>query len=77
MHEKIIIYSHVKFEENIKKIYKSLISNDIIKNLKELSTKNMNILLLGGTNVGKSTLINEFLNLEKGKRERKVKDWKL
>ena len=28
----------------------------------------MNILLLGGTNVGKSTLINEFLNLEKGKR---------
>ena len=39
-----------------------------IKNLKELSSKNFNILLLGGTNFGKSTLINEYLQLENDKK---------
>ena len=66
--EKIIVYNKDKFESSIKKTQKVLMSQKNIKNLKELSSKNFNILLLGGTNVGKSTLINEFLQLENDKK---------
>ena len=62
--EKIIIFNQDIFEKKIQKIQKILISQNNIKNLKKISTENFNILLLGGTNVGKSTLINEFLKLE-------------
>ena len=43
-----------------------------INNLKKIVRKNFNILILGCTNVGKSTLINEFLNLEGEKRARET-----
>ena len=40
-----------------------LLNQDILK-LQKIVTKNFNILLVGCTNAGKSTLINEFLKLE-------------
>jgi len=62
--EKIIIYNQYNFEKILIKIQNYLISRKDIGIIK----KNFNILLLGGTNVGKSTLINEFLKLEKEKK---------
>ena len=43
-----------------------------IDNLKKLLTQNFNILILGCTNVGKSTLINEFLKLEEEKKAKET-----
>ena len=63
LHEKIIIYNQNEFEKIMAKI-KVLISQNHIKELRKISSDNFNILLLGQTNVGKSTLINEFLKLE-------------
>ncbi len=62
--EKIIIYNQKEFEINIEKIKKKFISLNHIKDLRKIFSDNFNILLLGQTNVGKSTLINEFLKLE-------------
>ena len=66
--QKIIIYNTIKFEKKIEMIKNRLISAKYITKLKKLMTKNFNVLLVGCTNVGKSTLINEFLKLEKDKR---------
>jgi len=65
--EKIIVFNQDNFEKYMQKIQKVLVYQNHIKCLKKISTKNFNILLLGGTNVGKSTLINEFLKLENNK----------
>ena len=59
--EKIIIYNEEDLNIKINKIVKKLMLNKNIIN-------NYNILLLGNTNVGKSTLINEFLKLENGEK---------
>jgi len=61
--EKLIIYNQDNFNLNIIKIKNKL--KDLItkKELRKIIT-NFNILLLGNTGVGKSTLINEFLKLE-------------
>ena len=61
--EKLIIYNQENFNLNIIEIKNKL--KDLItkKELKKIIT-NFNILLLGNTGVGKSTLINEFLKLK-------------
>ena len=56
--EKLIIFNEENFYSKIQKI-----KNRILLGHKKRITKNFNILLLGNTNVGKSTLINEFLKL--------------
>ena len=66
--EKIIIYNEQKFEEKIKKIKEKLISDKYISKLRKILAKNFNILLVGCTNAGKSTLINEFLKLDENNR---------
>ena len=66
--EKIIIYNEQNFEEKIKKIKEKLISQKYISKLRKILAKNFNILLVGCTNAGKSTLINEFLKLDETKR---------
>ena len=48
----------------IEKIKTKIISSKYIIQLQKILSKNFNILLIGNTNVGKSTLINEFLNLD-------------
>jgi len=68
LNEKIIVYSKEKFDEKIQKIKDKLISSKYIKRLQKIITKNFNILLVGCTNAGKSTLINEFLKLDKEKK---------
>ena len=65
--DQLIIYSESNFERKIEIIKKKLITKKL-KNLKKVIRNNFNILLVGNTNVGKSTLINEFLKLEKEKR---------
>jgi ribosome biogenesis GTPase A len=42
-----------------------------INKLKKIIANNYNILLVGNTNVGKSTLINEFLNLSNSRKEKR------
>ena len=64
LHEKIIIYNQNEFEINIEKIKKKFISQNHIKDLRKIFSDNFNILLLGQTGVGKSSLINEFLKLK-------------
>ena len=58
--EKVIIYNQENFNSEVENIKNRLILHH---NKKKIS-KNYNIVLLGNTNVGKSTLINEFLNLK-------------
>ena len=65
--EKIIIYNSKNFENKIDMIKEKLIEKKL-KNLKKIIRNNFNIILVGCTNAGKSTLINEFLKLEKDKR---------
>ena len=62
--QKIIVYDKTNFEKKIQIIKNRLISPKYIEKLRKLITKNFNILLVGCTNAGKSTLINEFLKLE-------------
>ena len=62
--QKIIVYDKTNFEKKIQIIKNRLISPKYIVKLRKLITKNFNILLVGCTNAGKSTLINEFLKLE-------------
>ena len=59
--EKITIYSEQNFDNKIAEIKNKLLENEYIKRLQKIVTKNFNILLVGCTNAGKSTLINEFL----------------
>ena len=66
--EKIVIYDGKNFENKIKTIKDKLLENYFIKKLQKILTKNFNVLLLGNTNVGKSTLINEFLKLDNSKK---------
>ena len=62
--EKIIIYNDNNFNENIMKIKNKLLEKKYLERLKKITTNNFNILLLGNTNTGKSTLVNEFLKLD-------------
>ena len=62
--QNIIIYNKENFDNKIKKIKDKLLEQKYIKRLQKLVTKNFNILLVGCTNAGKSTLINEFLKLK-------------
>ena len=64
----IIIYNKEKFEDNIKKIKKKIMEKKYIDNLKNILRKNFNVLIVGCTNAGKSTLINEFLKLDEKKK---------
>ena len=66
--EKIITYNDTKFEAKIVKIKNKLICSKYMKKLQNLISNNFNILLVGNTNVGKSTLINEFLKLDENKK---------
>ena len=68
LNETIYILSEENFSERIKRVKEKLISQKYIKRLQKVITKNFNILLIGKTNVGKSTLINEFLNLSQKER---------
>ena len=67
--DKIIIYSQNNFENKIKRIKQKLVKKKLEK-LKKVVRNNFNIILVGCTNAGKSTLINEFLNLDKDNRAR-------
>ena len=67
--DKIIIYSQNNFENKIKRIKQKLVKKKLDK-LKKVVRNNFNIILVGCTNAGKSTLINEFLNLDKDNRAR-------
>ncbi len=64
----IYIYNEEKLKIQITKIKNKLLSQKYIQKLKKIITKNFNVLLVGNTNVGKSTLINEFLKLEEDKK---------
>ena len=66
--ERIVIYDAKNFENKINIIKCKLLEKYFIKKLQKMLTKNLNVLLLGNTNVGKSTLINEFLKLDNSKR---------
>ena len=66
--QSIIVYNKNNFEEKIKIIKNRLISPKHITKLKKMVTNKFNILLVGNTNAGKSTLINEFLKLKGEKR---------
>ena len=66
--EKIIIFNDENFNNKIEKIKSILISGKFLEKLKKIIAKNFNILLVGNTNVGKSTLINEFLKLDATKK---------
>ena len=66
--QNIIIYNKENFDNIIIKIKNKLLKEEYIKRLQKIITKNFNILLLGCTNAGKSTLINEFLKLPDNKR---------
>ena len=68
MKQNIIIYNKKNFENKIIKIKDKLIKEEYIKRLPKIVTKNFNILLVGCTNAGKSTLINEFLKLPDNKK---------
>ena len=67
--DKIIIYSQNNFENKIKRIKQKLVKKKLEK-LKKVVRNNFNIILVGCTNAGKSTLINEFLNIDKDNRAR-------
>ena len=66
--EKIIIYNKENFSKIIQRIKDTLIKTNYFKNAKKYITKNFNILLIGNTGAGKSTLINEFLKLDDSKK---------
>ena len=65
--EKIIIYTEQNYDESIKKIKQKLINHKNISKLRKILINNFNILLVGCTNAGKSTLINEFLKLDENR----------
>ena len=68
--EKIILFDQDNFNSIVQKIKNRLLLSD---NKKKIA-KNYNIVLLGNTNVGKSTLINEFLKLNSNEKQKKEAD---
>ena len=66
--EKIIIYNDENFEKIVGDIKNIMLKKNFIESLKKIMRNNFNVLLIGCTGVGKSTLINEFLRLDKDKR---------
>ena len=60
----IIIYKYDDFQSTIMKIKGRIISKNNIERIQDDYFQNFNIILVGRTNVGKSTLINEFLKLQ-------------
>ena len=66
--EQIVIYSKETLNTKIEKIKEKIFSSKYINKLKAILSKTFNILLIGNTNVGKSTLINEFLKLDENQR---------
>ena len=70
--ETIFILNEEKFNERIKRVKEKLISKKYINRLQKVVTKYFNILIIGKTNVGKSTLINEFLNLSEKERAKEA-----
>ena len=52
----------------IKEIKNILLKRNYIESLKKIMKNNFNVLLVGCTGVGKNTLINVFLQLDKDKR---------
>ena len=64
----INIYNIKTFRKKANFIEKEITSYNYIRKLKRKIIKKFNILLLGNTNVGKSTLINEFLKLPLNER---------
>lgn len=65
----IKIYSKKEYNKCIKIIKdRILLNKELLNKLKNALIKKIHILLLGGTGVGKSTLINEFLELKKEER---------
>ena len=66
--EKIIIYNDENFEKIIEKRKNIILKKKYLESLKQIMMNNFNILLIGCTGVGKSTLINEFLKIDKNKR---------
>ena len=66
--QNIIVYNKENFDNKILKIKNKVLEEDYIKRLQRIVTKNFNILLVGCTNAGKSTLINEFLKLPDNKK---------
>ena len=66
--QKIVIFNKENFNKQIEKVKQKLISPRYLKKLQRIITKNFNILLVGCTNAGKSTLINEFLKLDEKTR---------
>ena len=65
---KIIIYTKTNFEDKIQKIKNKITERNNLQALQKIFLNNFNILLLGCTNTGKSTLINEFLKLDDDKK---------
>ena len=59
----VIIYNKENFYNKMMKIKNKLLEKKYLEKLQKIFTKNFNVLILGCTNTGKSTLINEFLKL--------------
>ena len=59
----VIIYNIENFDNKMMKIKNKLLEKKYLEKLQKIFTKNFNVLILGCTNAGKSTLINEFLKL--------------
>ena len=59
----VIIYNKENFDNKMMKIKNKLLEKKYLEKLQKIFTKNFNVLILGCTNAGKSTLINEFLKL--------------
>ena len=68
--ETIFILNEEKFNERIKRVKEKLISKKYINRLQKVVTKYFNILIIGKTNVGKSTLIKRIFKFKR-KRESK------
>ena len=62
------MFNDENFEKIVGNIKNIILKKNLIENLKKIMRNNFNVLLIGCTGVGKSTLINEFLRLDKDKR---------
>ena len=67
--QKIIIYNRENLQQQILKIKGKLISPKFINKLKDTLTRNFNIYVLGYKKVGKTSLINAFLNIREEEDE--------
>ena len=66
--KKIIVYNKESFKNTMILIKKKLVSVEYISKLRSKLTRNFNVLLVGATNVGKSSLINDFFKLQGNKK---------